>query len=130
MIVVDASLVLELVLVTLSSTTIRERLRTDGRPLAAPQVLDLEILQALRRQVRLKQLEVARADAVLEIFASLPIVRYPHEILWRRIWSLRENATAYDAAYVALAEFLDAPLWTCDRKFLGIPGQSAAIEIL
>ncbi|HEY0510908.1 MAG TPA: type II toxin-antitoxin system VapC family toxin [Thermoanaerobaculia bacterium] len=59
-----------------------------------------------------------------------PLERYPHEILVRRIWSLRENLTAYDAAYVALAEILGATLLTCDSRILRAPGHSVHVEVL
>jgi predicted nucleic acid-binding protein len=54
--------------------------------------------------------------------ADLPLDRYSHEFLLLRIWELRHNLTAYDAAYVALAEALDAPLLTCDRALAAVPG--------
>ena len=66
----------------------------------------------------------ARADAAL-----MPIVRYPHLALLERAWDLRENVSVYDGVYVALAELLQAPLVTCDRRLARIPGHDAAVEV-
>jgi predicted nucleic acid-binding protein len=71
-----------------------------------------------------------RAEKALSGFGALQITRYEHEPLMVRIWQLRANATVYDAAYLALAELLDAPLLTHDRKFEGIPGHSAQVEVI
>lgn len=130
MIVVDASLALDLALATLKGDELRERMQADGRPLAAPELIDLEVLQALRRQLRLKRLDLPRAQAALGIFDRLPIERFSHRALSPRIWALRDKLTAYDAAYFALAELLEAPLWTRDEKFRDVPGHRARIEIL
>lgn len=130
MIVIDASLALELVLVTADAAEIEARLDAAGRNLAAPEVIDLEILQTLRRLVRMGRIGEARAAAALGVFESAPIERHSHRLLRARIWALRENLTAYDAAYFALAEMLDAPLWTRDEKFSSVPGHRAQIEVL
>lgn len=129
MIVVDASLALDLALVTPESEALLGRIRAAGA-LAAPEVIDLEILQALRRQVRLKTIGPARANAALDLFGSLPIERYSHQPLAPRIWALRENLTAYDAAYFALSELLQAPLWTRDAKYLSAQLHSAKIVVV
>ena len=130
MIVIDASLALELFLVTPASEGIRERLDLAGREMVAPEVFDLEILQTIRRLCRTKQITETRAAAALDVFRHAPIDRYSHGLLHKRIWALRDNLTAYDAAYFALAELLDAPLWTRDKKFRTIPNHQARIEIL
>lgn len=129
MIVIDASLALELALVTPESETILERVRAAGA-LAAPEVIDLEIMQALRRLARLKSVGDDRAERALGLFQSLPIERYSHQPLAPRIWALRENLTAYDAAYFALAELLNAPLWTRDEKYLSVPLHSAKVVVV
>jgi predicted nucleic acid-binding protein len=72
---------------------------------------------------------VARAECALRDFSDLRIERYPHHLFLGRIWQLRENATAYDAAYLALAEALDAPLVTTDRKLAEVPGHAARVEV-
>jgi predicted nucleic acid-binding protein len=130
LIVVDASLVLELALVTDRARTVRERLRAANDQLVAPHVLDLEVLQALRRLERLRHIGQDRAATAVAFLASFPISRIPHEPYVQRIWALRKNMTAYDAAYLALAESQSAPLWTFDRKYSGTPGHSARIEVL
>lgn len=129
MIVIDASLALDLALVRRGAGSLIDRAEAAGR-LSAPEIIDLEIMQALRRLARLKAISAARADAALDIFRSLPIERYSHFPLAPRIWALRENLTAYDAAYFALAELLDAPLWTRDAKYLSVPLHSAKVEVI
>lgn len=130
MIVIDASLALDLALATPESRALLARLRTDGRALAAPEVIDLEVLQTVRRQTLLGRVDLARAEAAIMIFQGLPIERFSHRVLAARIWALRSNLTAYDAAYFALAEVLDAPLWTRDAKFQSVPGHDAEIVVL
>ena len=80
--------------------------------------------------MRLKIVNESRAHVALELFNSLPIKRYSHQPLAPRIWALRENMTAYDAAYFALAEVLRAPLWTRDTKYVGAPMHSAEIVVV
>jgi predicted nucleic acid-binding protein len=77
-----------------------------------------------RGQISAERAHDARAD-----FAELTLVRYPHEPLGDRVWDLRENLTAYDATFVALAEALDVPLVTCDARLAGAPGHDAQIEL-
>jgi predicted nucleic acid-binding protein len=84
------------------------------RPASAPDVLNVEVLHALRRFERRRELEEARSLLALEDLGDLPIARYPASALLERAWRLRHNITAYDAMYVALAEALDTPLITTD----------------
>lgn len=72
----------------------------------------------------------ARALKAMEHLAKLNVRRWPHEPLLPRIWALRHNLTAYDAAYVTLAESLAAPLLTCDRSLVGIPGITCDVELI
>lgn len=130
MIVIDASLALELFLVTPMAAEIEERLDAAGRGLVAPEVIDLEIMQALRRLIRTKAVTESRAAFAFDVFRHAPIDRFSHSFLRERIWALRDNLTAYDAAYFALAELLDAPLWTRDTKFRRAPWHRACVEIL
>ncbi|HAH08924.1 MAG TPA: VapC toxin family PIN domain ribonuclease [Alphaproteobacteria bacterium] len=130
MIVIDASLALDLVLVTRDAKEIMARLNATDRAMAAPEVFDLEILQTIRRLRLSGSIDETRVDAAMGVFLSVPVERYSHAPLRRRIWDLRQNLTAYDAAYFALAEMLDAPLWTRDRKFAAVPGHVARVEIL
>ena len=129
MIVIDASFALDLALATVDSGALLARIRNDGRALAAPEVIDLEVLQALRRQVRLGHVDKDRAETAIAIFDSLPIERFSHRIVATRIWGLRNNLTAYDAAYFALAEALGAPLWTRDVKFKSVLGHGAEVVV-
>jgi predicted nucleic acid-binding protein len=128
-IVVDASALLEVLLRTDASDAIEARL-FGGETLHAPHVLDLEVAQVLRRYERAGILGARRALQALDDLASFRIERYPHHLFLPRAWSLRANATAYDACYLALAEVLDATLLTRDRGLAGIPGHRAAVEVI
>jgi predicted nucleic acid-binding protein len=66
----------------------------------------------------------------LAAMADFPLIRYQHDLLLPRIWELRHNLTAYDAAYVALAEALGAPLLTRDRRIAAAPGHRARVELV
>ena len=130
MIVIDASALIEILLNTPASAKVIERVfgRTDT--LHAPHLLDLEVAQVLRRYTLSGEMSVERSEQALEDLADLPLNRYPHDIFLRRIWSLRRNLTAYDAAYLALAEALDAPLITRDAALARVPGHRARVEVL
>ncbi|MEO0982276.1 MAG: type II toxin-antitoxin system VapC family toxin [Pseudomonadota bacterium] len=130
MIVIDASLALEVALATTDGEDASERLRDKGLALAAPEIIELEVLQALRRLARLDRIDASAADNALNILSAMEIERFSHRPLRTRIWEMRDNLTAYDAAYFALAELLDAPLWTRDRKFRDVPRHAARIEIV
>jgi predicted nucleic acid-binding protein len=71
-----------------------------------------------------------RAEEAMQDLLDLPLTRYPHDFLLWRIWDLRHVLTAYDAAYVALAEVLGARLITCDQKMASASGHSAVIEVM
>lgn len=83
--------------------------------LHAPHLIDLEIAQVLRRYVRTSVISADRGAEALTDLVDFPLTRYPHQVLLFRIWQMRHGLTAYDAAYLALAEALDAPLITRDR---------------
>ena len=93
-------------------------------------MIDLEVIQVLRRFVRSKDITAQRAREALDDFVRMPLTRYPHNLLLPRIWELRDNLTAYDAAYVVLAEVLDAPLVTRDAKLSSVRGHGAHIEVI
>ena len=130
MIVLDASALIEALLHTPASRTVDPYLFDPAQTLHAPHLLDIEIAQVLRRYAAHGDISQPAALAALTDLADLPIRRYPHDLLLPRIWALRHNLTAYDAAYVALAEALDAPLLTRDRRLATAPGHHARIELL
>ena len=84
----------------------------------------------LRRYAAAGEIDQDRGRAALQDLADFPLRRYPHDLLLPRIWALRHNVTAYDAAYVALAEALDAPLLTRDRRLAAASGHRARIEVV
>jgi predicted nucleic acid-binding protein len=92
--------------------------------------IDLEVAQVLRRYCGTGDLEPARAGEALSDLADLPITRYPHLPLLPRVWELRHDVTAYDDAYLARAEMLDAPLLTGDVRLATAPNHRARIELL
>ncbi len=128
MLVVDSSAVLEALAARDPAAGLVERLADDG-DLHAPHLIDTEVLHALRRMLRRGQISGERAHDARTDYAELTLVRYPHEPLNDRVWELRENLTAYDATFVALAEALDVPLVTCDARLAAAPGHRARIEV-
>ncbi len=130
MIVVDASVLLELLLRTPSTKTAEGRLFASRETLHAPHLLDLEIAQVLRRYAASGAVPAERGAMALADLADFPVRRYAHDVLLPRIWELRANLTAYDAAYVALAEALDARLLTRDGRLARARGHHARIELL
>jgi predicted nucleic acid-binding protein len=107
----------------------RARTRLRGEHLALPELADLEVASVLRRQLRVGTLDARRAGLALDDLAALPARRVPHRPLLARCWELRENLTVYDAAYVALAEALNATLLTGDTRLGRAPGSRCPIEI-
>ena len=130
MIVVDASAVIEVLLGTSVASRLASRFFGDGETLHAPHLLDVEVLQVMRRYERAGTISAMRGAEALEDLAAFPITRYPHQPLMARMWELRQNVTAYDAAYLALAEALAAPLVTRDAKLAAAPGHRTRIELV
>lgn len=130
MIVLDASALLELILSTQTGKAIAERISDPAVSLHAPHLADIEVVQALRRYVRDGEVTVRDAAASLEDLRSLDLERHAHEPYLERIWSLRDNVTAYDAAYVTLAEMLGATLITADTRLSRAPGLRCATEAI
>jgi predicted nucleic acid-binding protein len=106
------------------------RLFEPRETLHAPHLLDVEVAQALRHYTARDEISAARGLSLIDLLGRLPITRYPHDSLLDRMWSLRHNLTAYDAAYVALAEALDARLVTADERLAAAPGNRARIEVV
>lgn len=130
MIVLDASAVVELLLVTEAGRTVAQRISDPTESLHAPHLLSVEVAQVLRRLHTSGDLSAPRARQALEDLADLGIEHYSHEPFLDRMWALRANLTAYDAAYVALAEALDAPLMTLDARLAEAPGNRATFQLL
>jgi predicted nucleic acid-binding protein len=130
MIVVDASALFETLLRRPNAEAVERRLFDPSETLHAPYLLDVEVAQVLRRYAANGEIDGERGRMALADLADFPLRRYPHEFLLPRIWDLRQNLTAYDAVYVALAEALDAPLLTCDRRLATAPGHRARVEVV
>jgi len=126
--VVEASALVRVLAARDRSDVLFARLLDDA-DLHAPHLVDVEVTHALRRLVAIGELGDDRAaDARLDLDA-LPITRYPHAALLDRAWELRHGLSVYDAVYVSLAEALDAPLITCDRRLARAPGIRATVEL-
>jgi predicted nucleic acid-binding protein len=82
---------------------------------AAPEMIDIEVLAALRKMVLHGTMRVTRAELALGALRAFPVERFPHGDLLERAWELRDGVRPYDALYLALAEALNVPLWTADR---------------
>jgi len=107
----------------------REILEADG-DLHAPYLLDIEIVAALRGLVRRKTLTAERAERAIADYDEVAITRYPHLGLISRIWQLRDNVSAYDGTYVALAEALDCTLLTADTKLAVAYGPRCLVRVI
>lgn len=130
MIVVDASALLEFLLQTSLGARVEARLFRDEDELHAPHLLDVEVVQGLRRLVRTGEVASARADEAIADLTDLDLYRHAHVDLLARAWKLRDNISAYDAMYVALAEAIEATMVTCDSPLAKAPGHHARIEVI
>ncbi len=129
MIVLDASVVIEMLLRTSLGKSLADDLAGRDVTWNAPHLLDTEVLQVLRRLVIGKELTPDHAAMAVEDLQGLDIVRHAHGDLTARVWQLRHNLSAYDATYLALAESMAATLVTCDRGFDKIPDRRAVVEL-
>lgn len=130
MIVLDASAALEVLLNTSLARQVLQRIFRAGESLHAPHLIDVEVAQVLRRLARRGEIVAQRAEEVFADLADLPLTRYPHTMLLPAAWALRDNATAYDAMYLALSETLGATLVTCDSALASVPGHRASVEVI
>ena len=130
MIVVDASAVLEFLLQTPLGTRVEARLFRDGDELHAPHLIDVEVTQGLRRLVRSREVSPDRAAEAIADLIDLDLHRHAHLDLLTRAWKMRDNVTAYDAVYVALAEALGATVVTCDAPLGKAPGHRTSVEVV
>jgi predicted nucleic acid-binding protein len=124
-----ASAILEVLLQTPASRRVSRFLFAPNETLYAPHLIDLEIAQVLRRYVRSAIISAVRGAEALADLADFPLSRYPHFVLLTRIWQMRHGLTAYDAAYLALAETLHAPLVARDRA-LAKAGSPVRVEVI
>jgi predicted nucleic acid-binding protein len=133
MLVADASAVIALLLARPQAVVIAEHVADHGFPLHAPHVFDLEVLNALRRIVRSGEATPARAGEVVDDLIDLDVERHSHQALVRRVWDLRDNFSASDAAYLALAEDVTeggATLLTSDAHFARAARTHSSIEVV
>ena len=130
MIVLDASAVLEWLLRLPRAPQIEERLSRLDESLDAPHLIDIEVAQVVRRLSTRGVVSASRGRQALEDLADLDLERHPHDLLLPTVWRLRANLTAYDGAYVALAEALEAPLLTLDARLAAAPGHEAIIDVV
>jgi predicted nucleic acid-binding protein len=129
-IVVDASALLEALLRTRAAEAVETRLFGSRQTLHAPHLIDVEVAQVVRRYAAAGEIDEERGRAALVDLMEFPLNRYSHDFLLPRVWDLRNNLTAYDAVYVALAEALDAPLLTRDRRIAAAAGHYAKVELV
>ena len=129
MIVLDASAAIDWLLQTSAGQHIEKRIYSRGETLHAPHLLDLEVTQVLRRLALQRVISAHRADEAVRDLLDLRITRYPHQVLLPRIWQLRHNFSAYDAAYIVLAEQLRAALVTRDVRLASASGHAASVEL-
>jgi len=128
LIVIDASAEVAILLnIGPAAENIRTRVSQPGQTLHVPHLFDVEVLHALRSLRGFVSTE--RARLALGRLRDTQFTRYPHTTLIERIWELRDNLTAYDASYVALAEALNAPLITTDARIARAPSIRAAVEV-
>ncbi len=129
MIVLDASAAVEWLLRTPAGQGIGQRIYSRGESLHAPHLLDIEVTQVLRRHVREGLVLPRRADEAIHDLIRLKVRRYPLTALLLKVWNHRHTLSAYDAAYVVLAEALDATLLTRDARLGAAHGHTAKIEL-
>jgi len=129
-IVLDASALVELILDTTTGQLVAARIADPAEGLHVPHLADIEVVQALRRYVREGDINAEAAAVALDDLRALDLQRHAHEPLLGRVWELRENLTAYDAVYVALAEVLDGVLLTCDGPLSRAPSLAGRVVLI
>jgi predicted nucleic acid-binding protein len=129
MIVLDASAAIDWLLQTPAGRRIENRIYSRNETLHAPHLLDLEVTQVLRRLAQQAAISARRAEEAIDDLLNLRMTRYAHLVLLPRIWHLRHNLSAYDAAYVVLAETLGATLITRDARLAAASGHALGIEL-
>jgi predicted nucleic acid-binding protein len=130
LIVLDASALLELLTRSDRGLRVETRVMRTSETLHAPALIDVEVTQVLRRYVASGQVPEHWAQMALQVVTAFPMTRYLHEPLMRRAWELKDNVTAYDGVYIALAEALRSPLVTCDSRLSKAPGIHTTVELI
>lgn len=130
MIVVDASIAAEILLGRSGDAAALERLFGTAEDMHAPQLFDAEVAHVIRGAWLDHDISDEAGEMAISFLRAFPIKRHSHELLLERVWALRQNVTAYDATYVALAELLDAPLITRDARLARSSGHTARIELI
>ena len=131
MVVVDAAVIVDSLLdLSADAALVRERLRQESVPWAAPELLAAEVAHVIRRHVLRGELSSAGGLAALTDLRAMEIDRHSHRPLLARAFALRDNATIYDALYLALAEALEVPLLTRDRALPSVPGVTVPVEVI
>ena len=133
MVVVDASALVEMLLGRPGGPVVAQHIADHDDDLHAPHLVDLEVTNALRRAIAAEEVSGERATYAFTTLLDLHIVRYDHASLLPRVWSLRDNMTAYDAAYVALAENVvepGTPLLTTDARLARAAREHTRVEVL
>lgn len=128
--VVDASVIVDVLLRVPGVDALDARIFSGNAELHAPHLLDVEVAHVLRKYANRGEVSAARGKAALAQLERFPITRHSHDALLQRMWMLRQNVSAYDAAYVALAEGLDATLCTRDASLAKTSGHTAQIELM
>jgi predicted nucleic acid-binding protein len=129
LIVLDASAVIEILLQTRAASPLTDRVLSPDASLHAPHLLQVEVVQVLRRFGARGELQTERARQALADLLDFPVELHAHDLLLSRAWELCQNLTIYDAVYIALAELLEAPLLTRDRRLAAARGHTARIEL-
>lgn len=130
MIVADASVIVDVLLRVPGVDALDARIFGEHEGLHAPHLIDVEVAHVLRKYTLRGELSDARGKLALALLQRFPITRHAHDALLQRIWMLRHNLSAYDAAYVALAEGLGATLCTRDAPLASSKGHGARIELV
>jgi predicted nucleic acid-binding protein len=129
MIVLDASAAIDWLLQTSAGQNIEKRIYSRNETLHAPHLFDLEVTQVLRRLALQGVVSVHRADEAMRDLLDLRLTRYPHLVLLPRVWQLRHNFSAYDAAYIVLAEKLGAAFVTRNARLASASGHALTVEL-
>ena len=129
MLVVDASCLYEVVVDGDRADAVRRRLVADPDHVA-PHIVDVEVVSVIRREHLRGRLDATAAALAVDDLRDWPGQRYGHQALLNRIWALRATVRGWDAAYVALAEALDATLITADSRLSAAAGPRCEIEVV